>query len=80
MNDLELVAFLHALKTWRHYLHGKIFELHTDHMSLKYLFDQPILNARKDRWLKFLSEFNLEIKHVRGKKTKLLMLLARNIM
>ena len=44
--DLELAAIVHALKMWRHYLLGRIFELMTNHMSLKYLFDQPNVNAR----------------------------------
>ena len=30
---------------------GRIFELRTDHCGLKYLFDQPTLNARhQDGW------------------------------
>lgn len=38
MHNLELVAVVHALKMWRHYLLGKKFELKSDHDSLKYLF------------------------------------------
>jgi hypothetical protein len=37
-HDLELVAVVHALKIWRHYLMGKRCELYTDHKSLKYIF------------------------------------------
>ena len=44
------------------------FELRTDHCGLKYLFDQPTLNARKARWLEFLCEFDFEIKHKRKRK------------
>jgi hypothetical protein len=45
-HDLELAAIVHALRKWRHYLMGKRFELRTYHNGLKYLFDQPNLNAR----------------------------------
>jgi hypothetical protein len=45
-HDLELVAIVHTLKKWRHYLMGKRFELRTNHNGLKCLFDQPTLNAR----------------------------------
>ena len=45
-HDLELAAIVHALKMWRHYLMGRIFVLRTDHCDMKYLFDQPTLNAR----------------------------------
>jgi hypothetical protein len=48
-HDLELAAVVHALRKWRHYLMGKKFELRIDHNSLKYLFDQPTLNAKKIR-------------------------------
>lgn len=46
-HDLELATIVHALKMWRHYFLGRKFELRTYHMSLKYLFKQPILNTRK---------------------------------
>jgi hypothetical protein len=38
MHDLELVAIVHALKMWKHYLMGKKFELRIHHSGLKYLF------------------------------------------
>ena len=37
-HDLELVAVVLALKTWRHYLMGNRFEIYSDHKSLKYIF------------------------------------------
>jgi ribonuclease HI len=45
-HDLELVAVVHALKIWRHYIMGKRCELYTDHKSLKYIFTQSNLNLR----------------------------------
>jgi hypothetical protein len=45
-HDLEVAAIVHALNKWRHYLMGNRFELRTYHNFLKYLFDQPTLNAR----------------------------------
>ena len=49
---------------------GKRFELRIDHCGLKYLFDQPTLNARQARWLEFLCEFDFEIKHIKGKENR----------
>ena len=69
-HDLELVAIVHALNMWRHYLMGRKFEMRTDHCGLKYLFDHPTLNVRKSRWLDFLCEFDFEIKHIKGKENK----------
>jgi hypothetical protein len=66
-HDLELVAIVHALKKWRHYLMVKSFELRTEHNGLRYLFDQPSLNARQRRWLEFLCEYDFDINHIKGK-------------
>ena len=64
--DLELAAVIHALKMWRHHLIGRKFILMTDNKGLKYLLDQPNLNARQARWLDFLSEYDFEIQHIKG--------------
>jgi hypothetical protein len=45
-HDLELASIVHSFNMWRHYLMGKKFELRTDHIGLKHLFEQPTLNAR----------------------------------
>jgi hypothetical protein len=76
---LELVAIVHALNMWRHYLMGKRFELRTYHSSLKYLFEQPTLNDRHTRWLEFLSEYDFDIKHVKGKENKVVDALSRRL-
>ena len=78
-HDLELVAIVHALKMWRHYLMGRKFELRTNHCGLKYLFDQPTLNARQARWLEFLCLFDFEIKHIKGKENKVVDALSRKV-
>ena len=47
-HELELAAIIHTLKMWRNYLMGKKFLLKTNNMSMKHLFEQPDLNARKE--------------------------------
>jgi hypothetical protein len=44
-HDLELLAVIHTLKVWRHYL----LHIYTNHKSLKYLFTQSDLNMRQRR-------------------------------
>lgn len=68
--DLELVAVIHALKMWRHYLLGKKFLILTDHHSLTNYFSQPTLNARQAWWVDFLSGFDFEIKHLKWKENR----------
>ena len=66
-HDLELVVVIHALKMWRYHLIERKFVLMIDNKGLKYLLDQPNLNGRQARWLAFLSEYNFEIQHIKGK-------------
>jgi hypothetical protein len=78
-HDLELATIMHALKMWRYYLLGRKFVLMTDHCGLRYLFDQPKLNARQARWMALLSEFNFEIKHIKGKENRVAYALSRSM-
>ena len=78
MNDLGLTAIIHTLKMWQHYLIGSKFLLMSDNISLKYLFDQQNLNARHARWLYFLSEYDFEIKHIKGKENQVAYALIRH--
>jgi len=49
---------------------GRKFLLLTDHHSLTNYFSQPTLNARQSRWVDFLSGFDFEIKHLKGKENR----------
>ncbi|WVZ93905.1 LOW QUALITY PROTEIN: hypothetical protein U9M48_039855 [Paspalum notatum var. saurae] len=66
-HDLELVAVVHALKIWRHYLLGNTCHIYTDHKSLKYILTQPKLNMRQRRWLELIKDYDLEIHYHTGK-------------
>ena len=50
----------------------------TDNKGLKYLLDQPNLNSRQAKWLAFLSEYDFEIQHIKGKENKVVDALSRN--
>jgi len=60
-HDLDLVAVVFALKTWRHYLYGSQFQVFNDHESLKYLFDHQELNMRQRHWMEYLKDYNLKL-------------------
>eukprot|EP00253_Pinus_taeda_P017798 PITA_17798 len=77
--DLELAAVIHALKMWRHYLLGRKFLLLTDHHSLTNYFSQPTLNTRQAQWEDFLSGFDFEIKHLKGKENRVADALSRKV-
>jgi hypothetical protein len=42
-----------------------------DNIKLNYFFNQQNLNTRHERCLAFLSEYDFEIKHIKGKKNKI---------
>ena len=66
-HERELLAVIHALRTWRHYLLGRKFTIVTDHHSLKFLQTQPQLSRRQARWLELLADFEFDIVHRPGK-------------
>jgi hypothetical protein len=46
---------------------------------VKDLFNKPDLNARQARWLTFLSEFDFEVRHIKGKENKVADALGRRV-
>ncbi|GJP57396.1 hypothetical protein CLOP_g1 [Closterium sp. NIES-67] len=67
VHDKEMLAIVHAFKTWRCYLTGADVTVRTDHKSLQYLRAQPNLNPRQIRSLDFLeSNFHYTITYKRG--------------
>ena len=66
--DHELLAVIHALKTWRHYLHGSPFpiQVFTNHKNLTYFRKPQVLNCQQARWLLDLADFDLTMIHVPG--------------
>ena len=55
--ESEMLAVVHALKTWRCYLEGATFTVVTDHVSNTFFQTQPTLSRRQARWSEFLQRF-----------------------
>ncbi|MCO5614518.1 hypothetical protein L7F22_068801 [Adiantum nelumboides] len=66
--EKELLAVIHALTQWRHYLLGVDFTVFTDHQSLRYFLSQKQLSEKQMRWANILSQFHFQIVHVQGQK------------
>ena len=77
VHDLELAAVIYALKLWRHYLLGNRCEIYTDHKSLKYLYTQPDLNLRQQRWLETVADYDMNISYTPGKANVMVDALSR---
>jgi hypothetical protein len=67
-HDRELLALIHALRTWRHYLLGSPRSTaYTDHEALKFLSTQKNLNQRQARWIIEIQDYNLHVDYLPGR-------------
>jgi hypothetical protein len=78
-HDFEIAIVVHALKIWRHYLMGNLCDIYTNHKSLKYIFTQPELNLRQQRWLELIKDYDLNIHYHCGKANVVADALSRKI-
>jgi hypothetical protein len=69
VHEQELLAVIHSLGTWRHYLAGSKFKviIKTDHKSLQYFKTQPQLSGRQSRWKDVIANFDFDIEYIEGK-------------
>jgi hypothetical protein len=65
-HEQELLAVVHALKTWRYYLDGSHFVVYTDHDTLRHFPIQPKLTRRQAHWMELLQEYDFDFKFKRG--------------
>lgn len=66
-HEQELLAVVHALKTWRYYLDGSHFIVYTDHATLQHFPTQPNLTRRQARWMELMQEYDFVFKYKPGK-------------
>lgn len=59
--EKELLAIIHSLNKFRHYITRYQNFLHTNHATIKYLMNKPDVNARIIRWFLLLERFDLTI-------------------
>ena len=70
IHDKELLAIIHALKHFRHYIQGSphVTTILSDHANLKYFTTKQTLTRRQARWALFLSKYNYTIVPTPGKQ------------
>ena len=49
--EREMMAILHAVTKWKHYLWGRHFHIYTDHISLKYLLHKNLTTPPQHLWV-----------------------------
>ena len=70
VGEQELLAVVHAMRTWRCYLEGvraDMLTVVTDHNPLTYLQTQTVLSRRQTRWSEYLQMFTYKWLYRPGK-------------
>ncbi|GBG76649.1 hypothetical protein CBR_g22865 [Chara braunii] len=74
----ELLAFVHALKRWRHFLLSRRqFQWVTDSNPLVFYKTQDMVNSTIARWMAFINQFDLFPDHIPGKSNRFADALSR---
>lgn len=66
-HEKELFAIKLALDKWRHYLHGRPFDIYTDNSACQWLLHHPKVSPKLARFLAFFAQFTFRLHHVKGK-------------
>ena len=65
--EKELLAVIHCLRVWRHYLLGSKFVVKTDNTAVSHFLTQPKLTPKQARWQEFVAEFDFRFEHKAGR-------------
>jgi len=68
IHDKEMLAIIHALEEWRHFLEGATHpvEIWTNHKNLEYFMMAKKLNCHQARWSLHLARFDFLLHHCPG--------------
>ena len=67
--ERELLGIVWAIGQWKHYFQSPYpIVIQTDHAPLRHLPNQTSVNSRVWRWLSVLQVYEVEIRHIPGKK------------
>lgn len=66
ITELEGLAVVESVKTFRNFLSGRTFEIMVDHCALCVLNKKKPSSPKLVRWALVLSEFNFEIVYTKG--------------
>jgi hypothetical protein len=51
IDEKEMLAIMHAMDIWHPYILGKLFQIKTDHQSLKYFLEQRLSSPEQQKWV-----------------------------
>ncbi|KAK3027011.1 hypothetical protein RJ639_041166 [Escallonia herrerae] len=65
-HEKELLAVVHCLRVWRHYMLGSNFIVRTDNTTVSHFLSQSKLTSKHARWQELLAEFNFMLEYRAG--------------
>ncbi|UYV83047.1 hypothetical protein LAZ67_22001955 [Cordylochernes scorpioides] len=65
-SEIEILAIINSVQRFHTYIHNIHFTLHTDHLPLKWLKNVKNPQGRLFRWSLLLSQYDFDIKHIKG--------------
>ena len=77
VQEKEMTAVVHCLRTWRHYLLGSKFVVKTDNVATSYFLSQKKLSPKQARWQDFLAEFDMVWEYKPGRTNQVADALSR---
>ncbi len=77
MTEKELLAVMHSLNKFRHYITGYQTFVHTNHAAIRCLMNKPDVNACIIKWFLLLQQFDLTIINKPGKENVVSEFLSR---
>ncbi|KAE9315814.1 hypothetical protein PR003_g18892 [Phytophthora rubi] len=66
-HEKELLAIKVATEKWRHYLHGRPFDVYTDNAARSRMLHHPRVSPKMAHFLTHFSQYTFTLHHVRGK-------------
>ena len=68
VHEQELLAIIHSLSSWRHYLHGAKFKVMTDHQVAAVLQDSAAASpVGRVAWKDVIANFDFDIEYIEGR-------------
>ncbi|KAK2979366.1 hypothetical protein RJ640_018446 [Escallonia rubra] len=79
IHEKELLAVVHCLRVWRHYLLGSSFIVRTDNTAVSHFLNQSKLTSKHARWQELLAEFNFMLEYMAGSTNSVADALSRRV-
>lgn len=76
--ELEFLAIIYALRTWKNFILGRHVDIYTDHRSLESIKNSPRLNNRLTKFQLIMSDYDVTIRYTPGKTHHVADALSRN--